>query len=206
MTHKLIKLPFKYDALEPHMDKETVEIHYSKHHQGYVNKLNETIEKYPEIQNKPIEWLLKNLSSVPEEIKQNVINNGGGVYNHNFFWSILKKNTPFDINSQIGKEILKKFTTFEKFKEKFSNKAITLFGSGWVWLALDSNELKIIQTHNQNSIISENMIPLIALDVWEHAYYLKYKNKRAEFIENFFSIINWKKVNELFLKSKKYDN
>lgn len=202
MVHKLINLPFETNSLEPYMDKQTIEIHYGKHHQGYVDKLNKAIAKYPKLEEKSVEWLLKNLSLIPPEIKQNIINNAGGVYNHNFFWSILKKDVPFNPNSKIGKEILNEFTTFEGFKEEFTNKATTLFGSGWVWLVLDSNKLKIVQTQNQDSVISKKMIPLIAIDVWEHAYYLKYKNSRKDFIENFFSIINWDKVNELFIKTK----
>lgn len=202
MTHKLIQLPFEPSSLEPHMDKETVEIHYEKHHQGYVNKLNEAIAKYPELEDKPVEWLLKNLSSISEEIKSQVINNGGGVYNHNFFWSILKKDITFNPDSEIGKEIISKFASFDGFKEEFTNLSTTLFGSGWIWLVLDSNELKIVQTFNQESVISKNMIPLITIDMWEHAYYLKYKNLRPDFIKNFFSIINWEKINELFVAGK----
>ncbi len=202
MTHELIQLPFELNSLEPHIDKETVEIHYRKHHQGYVNKLNEVLAKYLELQDKPVEWLLKNLPLISEEIRLQVINNGGGVYNHNFFWSILKKDIAFNPESDIGKEIISKFASFNGFKEQFTNLSTTLFGSGWIWLVLDSNQLKIIQTFNQESVISKNMIPLITIDVWEHAYYLKYKNLRSDFIKNFFSIINWEKVNKLFVKAK----
>ena len=202
MTYELIKLPFETNSLEPHMDKETVEIHYGKHHQGYVDKLNKALAKYPELEEKTIEWLLKNLSKIPEDIRQHIINNAGGVYNHNFFWSILKKDISFNPKSEIGKKILKKYTTFEGFKEEFTKKATTLFGSGWAWLVLDSNKLRIVETQNQDSVISKNMIPLIAIDVWEHAYYLKYKNLRPEYIKNFFNIINWEKVDELFTTRK----
>jgi len=203
MTHELIQLPFNSDSLEPYMDKETVEIHYGKHHQGYVDKLNLTIKKYPELSDKSIEWLLENLDSISEEIKQKIINFGGGVSNHNFFWSILKKDINFNPESEIGKAIIKKFGSFENFKEEFSQKATTLFGSGWTWLVLNNNELEIVQTLNQESVISKKMNPLITIDVWEHAYYLKYKNMRPEFIENFFKIIDWEKVNELYIQSKK---
>jgi len=164
--------------------------------------LNKTIENYPELQDKSVEWLLENISDVSTEIRQKVINFGGGVYNHNLFWSILKKDVPFNPESEIGKEIISKFGSFEEFKTQFSNAAKTLFGSGWAWLALKGNQLEIVQTINQESVISGKMIPLIAIDVWEHAYYLKYKNMRPEFIKNFFSIINWEKVNELFVAGK----
>ena len=202
MTHELIPLGYEYNALEPEMDAETVEIHYSKHHQGYVDKLNKSIEKYPELADKSLEWLLENLESLSKEIKQAVINAAGGVYNHNFFWSIITKDSPFKKDSEIGKKIISKFESFENFKLQFSNSASTLFGSGWTWLVLNNNELEIIQTENQESPISKGMTPLITIDVWEHTYYLKYRNKRPDFIENFFNIINWEKVNELFVKEK----
>lgn len=200
MAHELIKLEYKYDALEPYMDSKTVEIHHSKHHQTYVDNLNLTISKYPELENKSVEWLLMNLESISEEIKQAIINHGGGVYNHNFFFSILKKGT--SPNGEILKEIINKFGSFENFKTQFSEKALKVFGSGWTWLVLNKNELEIIQTFNQESVISKGMIPLIAIDVWEHAYYLKYQNRRKEFIENFWNIIDWNKINELFLVGK----
>jgi len=201
MTHELQKLPFEYDALEPHMDKETVEIHYTKHHQSYVNKLNTAIADYPELQDKSVEELLKNLDNVSEKIRQAVINNGGGVYNHNLFWNILKKGTEF--SGEIKDAIINKFGSFENFKNEFSNAAATVFGSGWAWLVLNNNELEIVKTFNQDSVISKGMIPLIALDVWEHSYYLKYKNKRPEYIENFWRIINWDEVNQLYTINKK---
>lgn len=201
MAVELIKLPFEPNALEPEMDEESVKIHYEKHHQGYVNNLNKAIENYPELNDKSSEWLLKNLDSLPNEIKQAVINHGGGVYNHNLFWSILGKGNSF--SGEIAEAINKKFGSFDNFKKEFSKAAKTLFGSGWVWLVLKDNELKIVQTNNQDSVISYGMIPLITLDVWEHSYYLKYQNKRPEYIENFFSIINWNKVNEMYLQAKK---
>lgn len=202
MTHKLIELPFETNSLEPYMDEETVKIHYGKHHQGYVNKLNATLEKYPELQEKSVEWLLENISDVSTEIRQKIINFGGGVYNHNFFWSILKKDSPFDENSEIGKAIISKFENFETFKTEFENKANTLFGSGWTWLVLNKNELEIVQTANQESPLSGKMIPLIAIDIWEHSYYLKYQNKRDEFVSNFWNIIDWGKINSLYENTK----
>lgn len=200
---ELIKLKYGYDALEPYIDALTMETHHSKHHQGYVNNFNVAIENYPEIKDKSVEEILNNLESVSEKIKQAVINNGGGVFNHNFFFSILKKDIPFEENSEIGREIIKKFESFENFKEQFSNAAKTQFGSGWAWLVINqNNQLEIVKTSNQDSPISQGLKPLISIDVWEHAYYLKYKNLRPEYIKNFFNVIDWKKINELFLKTK----
>jgi len=203
MTHKLKPLGYAYDALEPHIDKETMEIHYSKHHQGYVNKLNTALEKNPELQEKSVEELLTNLNSVPENLRQNVINNGGGVYNHNFFWEILKKDV--ERKGEILDEINKKFSSFENFKKIFSDAATMVFGSGWAWLVYnkEKKELEIFHSKNQDSPISFNLIPIIGLDVWEHAYYLKYQNKRPDYIEAFFQIINWEKANQLFLEARK---
>jgi len=200
MKHELKPLGYSYDALEPYIDKKTMEIHHSKHHQGYVNKLNLAIEKSPEIQEKSVEEILENLNSIPEEIRRGIINNAGGAYNHNFFWSILKKDV--EPNGRIIEEIKKKFGSFEEFKKELSNAATTVFGSGWAWLVINEEELEIIQTKNQDSPISIKKTPLIGIDVWEHAYYLKYQNKRPEYIENFFKVINWEKVEELFLEAK----
>jgi len=196
-----MKLPYANNALEPYINKKTIEIHYSKHHQGYVNKLNQVLKNYPELKDKPIEELLQNLQTISDSIKQKVINFGGGVFNHNFFWEILKK----DVNpsGEILKAINKKFGSLVEFQNEFKTKAMTLFGSGWVWLVLNqNNQLKIVQTKNQDSVISQGLTPLLTLDVWEHAYYLKYQNKRDEFIDGFFNVINWEKVNELFLEAK----
>ena len=201
MTYELMKLPYANNALEPYINKKTIEIHYSKHHQGYVNKLNQVLKNYPELKDKPIEELLQNLQTISDSIKQKVINFGGGVFNHNFFWEILKK----DVNpsGEILKAINKKFGSLVEFQNEFKTKAMTLFGSGWVWLVLNqNNQLKIVQTKNQDSVISQGLTPLLTLDVWEHAYYLKYQNKRDEFIDGFFNVINWEKVNKLFLEAK----
>lgn len=195
-----MELPFESNALEPYMDKETIEIHHGKHHQGYVNNLNKTIENYPELQEKSVEWLLQNLDSISEEIKQAVINHGGGTYNHNIFWSTLGKGTAPE--GEIFEAIKNKFGSFKEFKNEFAEKAAKTFGSGWTWLVLNKNKLEIIQTFNQESPISKEMIPLITIDVWEHSYYLKYQNRRPEYIENFFNIIDWKKVNELYTIAK----
>lgn len=200
---RLIKLNYEYNALEPYIDAQTMETHHSKHHQGYVNNFNAAIENYPEIKDKAVEEILMNLEKISEQIKQSVINNGGGVFNHNFFFSILKKNIPFDENSEIGKEIIKKFESLDKFKEEFSTAAKTQFGSGWAWLVLNkNNQLEIVKTSNQDSPISQGLKPLIAIDVWEHAYYLKYKNLRPDYINNFFNVIDWEGVNEIYIREK----
>ncbi len=201
MKHKLPELPFAYNALEPFIDEKTMEIHYTKHHQAYVNKLNTALENQKELQEKSLEELISDLNSVPEEIRTGVRNAGGGTLNHNFFWTVLSKDSEF--KGEIAEAINLKYGSFDKFKEEFSNSAATLFGSGWVWLVLNNGELEIIQTKNQDSPLTENKIPLLTLDVWEHAYYLKYQNKRPDYIEAFFNVINWSKVNEYFLNSKK---
>ena len=201
MKHTLKKLPYEYDSLEPYIDKETMIIHHSKHHQGYVDKLNIALEKYPGLQEKTPEELLENLNEISEKIKTEIINNCGGVVNHNFFWEVLKKET--ELNGKVLNAIEERFESFEKFKEEFSGKALGLFGSGWVWLVLDNGKLGIITTKNQDSPLSIGKTPLLCLDVWEHAYYLKYQNKKSEYVKAFFNIINWDKVNENFLNENK---
>jgi len=201
MKHTLKKLPYEYDSLEPYIDKETMIIHHSKHHQGYVDKLNIALEKYPGLQEKTTEELLENLNEISEKIKTEIINNCGGVVNHNFFWEVLKKDT--ELNGKVLNAIEERFESFEKFKEEFSGKALGLFGSGWVWLVLDNGKLGIITTKNQDSPLSIGKTPLLCLDVWEHAYYLKYQNKKSEYVKAFFNIINWDKVNENFLNENK---
>jgi Fe-Mn family superoxide dismutase len=201
MTFLLNPLPYAYNSLEPYIDEATMKLHHDKHHQTYTDKLNEALKDYPDLQSKKAEDLLKNLNSVPEKIKQAVINHSGGYVNHNFFWEILKKDTK--PSGEIEKEIIKKFGSFDKFKEIFTHAAATLFGSGWAWLVLDeNNELEILQSKNQDSPLSFGKIPLLTIDVWEHAYYLKYQNKRADYIAAFWNIINWDKVNELYKKAK----
>ena len=196
--HKLEPLPYSYDALEPFIDAKTMEIHHDKHHQTYVDKLNAALEKHKELQGKKVNELLENLNKIPEEIRNAVRNNGGGHANHSFFWPLLKKNIKFD--GEIAEAIKKRFGSFEKFKEEFSNAAMNRFGSGWVWLVLNNGKLEIVSTVNQDSPLSEGKIPLLTLDVWEHAYYLKYQNRRGEYVNAFFNIINWKRVNENFSK------
>jgi Fe-Mn family superoxide dismutase len=200
MTYTLPKLPYAYGALEPFIDAETMEIHHNKHHQAYVDKLNKALENHPDLQKKDVKQLISNLTIIPEDIRIAVKNNGGGHVNHSFFWLILKKG--IEPKGEVLNAIIKKFDSLDKFKEEFSKKALSLFGSGWCWLVLDKGELEIITTSNQDSPLSVGKIPLLTLDVWEHAYYLKYQNKRLDYINAFFNIINWNKVNENYLKSK----
>ena len=192
-------LPYGYNALEPFIDEQTMKIHHDKHHQAYFDKFTAAISG-TELENKDVKEILSDLSQLPEDIKMAVINNGGGFYHHSFFWEIMKKDVPF--SGEVAEAINAKFGSFEKFKEDFSKAALTVFGSGWAWLVLNDGELEIIQTKNQDCPLSISKKPLLAIDVWEHAYYLKYQNKRAEYVENFFNIINWEKVNELFLEAK----
>lgn len=202
MVFELKPLPYAYNALEPFIDEQTMKIHHDKHHQTYTDKLNDALKDYPELQKKKAEDLLKNLNSVPEKIRQAVTNHGGGYVNHNFFWEVLKKDVK--ISGEIEKAISNKFGSFETFKEQFSASATTVFGSGWAWLVVDSKgNLEIIQTKNQESPLSLGKTPILALDVWEHSYYLLYKNNRAEYVKNWWNIINWNKVNELYKKAKK---
>jgi len=199
--YELEKLEYNYDALEPYMDAETVKIHHDKHHQTYVDNLNLALEKHPELFKISLEKLLSNTNKIPEDIRAQVINHGGGVINHNLFWKILKPNTKIQKDISLG--INQKFSSLEKFKEEFKKTALSQFGSGWAWLVLNKGELEITKTSNQNTPISEGKIPILTIDVWEHSYYLKYQNRRAEYIDNFFNIINWEEVNKRYKEIKK---
>jgi len=196
----LPQLGYEYDALEPHIDTETMKIHHSKHHQAYTDKFNAALQGYDDLLQKSAEEIIKQLDGVPDVIRKTVRNNGGGYINHNFFWKILKKDVEF--KGEIADAINAKFGSFDKFKDDFTHAAATLFGSGWAWLVLNEGRLEIMQTHNQDSPLTERKIPLLCIDVWEHSYYLKYQNKRPDYIENFFKVINWEKVNELFKQAK----
>ena len=198
----LPKLSYSYGALEPFIDAKTMEIHHTKHHQTYIDKLNKALEKYPKLQKNSAEDLIKNLDVIPEDIRTAVKNHGGGHVNHSFFWQILKKGV--EPKGEILKAINKKFKGIDTFKEQFKDSATTLFGSGWTWLVVNSKgELEIMKTPNQDSPVTNNMIPILGIDVWEHAYYLKYQNRRPEYVDAFFHVINWEKVNENFLKARK---
>ncbi len=196
-------LPYTYDALEPYIDKTTMEIHHDKHHVTYCTKLNEAIDKHPELFAKSVEELLQNLDSVPEDIRPMVKNHGGGHLHHSLFWQMLKPaQSENKASGQLLSDIENTFGSWENFQTEFNTAATTVFGSGWAWLVLENNILKITKTANQDSPVSAKQIPLLGLDVWEHAYYLKYQNRRPEYIANFWPIINWDYVSEVYLKNK----
>ena len=203
MPFTLPKLPYAYDALEPYIDAKTMQIHYEKHHQAYIDKLNAAVQG-TKFENMEVEEILKNIENVPEKIRTAVINHGGGHANHSLFWQLLSPNKQIP-SEKLKKEIDKVFGSFDKFKEEFTNAAVSRFGSGWAWLIIDNKQkLKVISTPNQDSPLMDGNIPLLGLDVWEHAYYLKYQNKRADYIAAFWNIINWKKVEELYEENSRY--
>ena len=200
MAFTLPDLPYSFDALEPHIDAQTMEIHHNKHHATYVKKLNEAIEG-TEFAEMSITELLKDIENIPEEKRKAVINHGGGHANHTLFWEIMSPESG-EPSGELAEAINSKFGSFEDFKEQFTAAAIKVFGSGWAWLVINDGELEIISRPNQDSPIMDNLTPILGLDVWEHAYYLKYQNKRPDYIEAFFNVINWEKVEELFEESK----
>ena len=190
---ELPKLPYSYDALEPYIDKMTMEVHYTKHHQGYVNKLNGAVEGTP-LESKSLEEIFKEVSKHPAAVR----NNGGGVYNHSLFWTIMKHNGGGAPTGKLADAINASFGSFEKFKTKFTNAAATRFGSGWAWLIVKDNKLAVTSTPNQDNPLMDvaevNGTPVLGLDVWEHAYYLKYQNRRPEYIDNWWKVVNWDEV------------
>ncbi len=200
--YTLPQLPYNYDALEPYIDQKTMEIHHTKHHQAYVNNLNSALEKYPEFQNLELEEILKNLNQLPEEIRTTVRNNGGGHYNHSLFWEIMRAGKENNLpEGEIAEALKETFGSFENFKNLFSEVCLKHFGSGWGWLVLDKEgKLKVYSLLNQDNPLMNGDLPIMGLDVWEHAYYLKYQNRRADYIQNWWYVVNWEKVNENYLK------
>jgi len=200
MKFELPKLPYAYDALEPFFDARTMEIHHSKHHQGYTNNLNAALEKHPDLDT-PLETLLADLSLVPSDIRTAVQNNGGGFYNHAFFWPLLKVNNGQLPTGKLLEAIKKTFGSFDAFKEAFSTAAKTRFGSGWAWLIVTADKtLKVVSTPNQDTPLAEGT-PILGLDVWEHAYYLNYQNRRPDYVSAFFSVVDWARVEVLYKKA-----
>ncbi|HTX89991.1 MAG TPA: superoxide dismutase [Anaerolineales bacterium] len=194
MAFQLAPLPYGYDALEPFIDTMTMQIHHDKHHAAYVNNLNAAIEKHPELGSKSVEALLSDLNAVPEDIRMAVRNHGGGTLNHNIFWEIMGPKAGGEPKGALAKAIDASFGNFANFKTEFEKAATGRFGSGWAWLVKKGSGLAILSTANQDSPLSEGAAPVLALDVWEHAYYLKYQNRRPEYITNWWNVVNWEAV------------
>jgi superoxide dismutase, Fe-Mn family len=196
MAHELPKLPYAFGALEPHIDEQTMQIHHGKHHQTYVNNLNAALEKHPQLQGKSIDELLRDINAVPEDIRTIVRNNGGGHANHTMFWEIMGPNAGGAPTGAIADAIDSTFGGFDKFKEEFAKAATGRFGSGWAWLVDRGGTLSIESTANQDSPLMEGRKPIMGLDVWEHAYYLKYQNRRPDYISAWWNVVNWEAINK----------
>lgn len=204
MAYELPALPYPANALEPYIDEQTMNIHHDRHHNTYVTNLNAALEKSPELQSKSVEELIANLDSIPESIRTAVRNNGGGHANHSMFWQIIGPNGGGSPSGAVAKAIDSELGGFDKFKEDFAKAAASRFGSGWAWLVVGKDgKLSITSTPNQDNPLSEGLTPILGLDVWEHAYYLKYQNKRPDYIAAFWNIVNWDEVNKRYEAAKK---
>ena len=206
VAHTLPKLPYDYPALEPHIDRQTMEIHHTKHHQTYINNLNAALDKHPELHKKTLEELLRGINAVPEDIRTTVRNNAGGHHNHSLFWTIMAppgKGGGGEPGGALADAIRKTFSDFPKFKEQLSSAALTRFGSGWAWLAVAGNKLDLFSTANQDSPLMDGKIPVLGLDVWEHAYYLKYQNRRNDYVAAWWNVVNWGEVQKRYEAAKK---
>lgn len=202
MAFTLPDLPYAHNALEPHIDEETMKIHHGRHHNTYVTNLNNALEGHSDLQEKSLEELISNLDAVPENIRGAVRNNGGGHYNHTLFWEIMSPNGGGTPTGELADAINEAFGSFEKFKEEFKNAAVSRFGSGWAWLVVDNGKLTVTSTPNQDNPLMEGKTPILGVDVWEHAYYLKYQNKRPDYVEAFFNVINWDEVAKRYAEAK----
>src|SRR5216117_2223342 len=203
MATTLPSLPYPTDALEPHIDKQTMEIHHGKHHAAYVNNLNAALEKHPALQSKSVEDLLRGINSVPEDIRTAVRNNGGGHANHSMFWKIMGPRAGGAPTGKLGDDIKAAFGSFETFKEKFEAAGVGRFGSGWAWLVVKDGKLEIMSTANQDSPLMEGIKPVLGCDVWEHAYYLKYQNRRPDYLKAWWNVVNWPEVAKYYDMAKK---
>ncbi|MBB6454286.1 Fe-Mn family superoxide dismutase [Salirhabdus euzebyi] len=199
---ELPELPYAYDALEPHIDKETMNIHHTKHHNTYVTKLNDALNGHADLEGKSLDELLGNLDAVPESIRTAVRNNGGGHANHSLFWTLLSPNGGGEPTGEVASKINETFGSFDKFKEEFAAAGAGRFGSGWVWLVVNNGNLEVTSTPNQDTPVMEGKTPILGLDVWEHAYYLKYQNKRPDYISAFWNVVNWDEVEKLYQAAK----
>ena len=200
--YELPQLPYAYDALEPHIDKETMNIHHTKHHNTYVTNVNAALESYPELAAKSVEALISNMEEVPEAIRTAVRNNGGGHANHSLFWTILSPNGGGEPVGELAAAINAKFGSYAAFKEEFAKAATTRFGSGWAWLAVNNGEIEVTSTPNQDSPLMEGKTPILGLDVWEHAYYLNYQNRRPDYISAFWNVVDWNAVEKRYQEAK----
>ena len=198
MAHSLPDLPYALDALEPHIDARTMEIHHGKHHKAYVDKLNAALEKHPDLAQKSIEDLIRDLAGVPEDIRTGVRNNGGGHVNHSLFWTIMSPNGGGEPSGKLAEALGSAFGDFAGFKQQLSDAAAGRFGSGWAWLVADGASLAITSTPNQDNPLTDGKTPILGLDVWEHAYYLKYQNRRPEYIAAWWNVVNWEQVSRRF--------
>lgn len=196
-------LPYAYDALEPHIDQATMQFHHDKHHAAYVKNLNAALDKHPELKSKPVEEMLRNLNSVPTDIRQMVRNNGGGHVNHSMFWQIMKPQGGGEPTGAIAKAINQNFGSFAAFKKQFNEAGAGRFGSGWVWLVRNKGKLEVMTTANQDSPLSEGKYPIMGNDVWEHAYYLKYQNRRPDYLDAWWNVLNWDEINKRFATASK---
>ena len=202
MAFELPALPYAYDALEPVIDVDTMRFHHDKHHATYVANLNKALEAHPELFERSVEFLIAHLNHLPEDIKGAVRNNGGGTYNHTLFWEMMAPEGQTAFAGPVADKIKETFGSYEEFKKQFAAAAAGRFGSGWAWLVADGDKLEILSTANQDNPLTEGKRPLLCLDVWEHAYYLKYQNRRVDYINEWFRIINWDFVNEQYKKSQ----
>lgn len=198
MAYELPKLAYAYDALEPHIDARTMEIHHTKHHQAYITNLNGALDKHPELAKKSLESLLSDLNSVPEDIRTAVRNHGGGTWNHSMFWEIMSPKKGGAPKGELAKAIDASFKSFDAFKEDFAKAANGRFGSGWAWLVKKGSGLAVVSTANQDNPFSDGVTPILGVDVWEHAYYLHYQNRRADYVTAWWNVVNWDAVAERF--------
>ena len=202
MAHEVPPLPYPFDALEPHIDARTMEIHHDKHHAAYVNNLNKALEGHADLQERRVEELMRDIKKVPEDIRTAVRNNGGGHANHSLFWTIMSADGGGEPGGDLAAAIKSTFGSFDEFKQKFSDAATKRFGSGWAWLGVKGDELHVGSTPNQDSPLMEGHIPILGLDVWEHAYYLKYQNKRPDYIAAWWNVVNWDAVAKGYASAK----
>lgn len=201
MKFELPQLPYSYDALEPYIDVRTMELHHTKHHRAYVTKLNEALEKHPELSEKPLEELLRSLDLIPEDIRTAVRNHGGGHFNHSLFWKLMApagKGGGGEPTGKLGVAVEKSLGGLTKFKEDFSKAVVGVFGSGWAWIVIEKGNLVIVTTPNQDCPLMKGQKPILGLDVWEHAYYLKYQNRRPEYIDAWWNVVNWQEAGRNF--------